>query len=745
MEEQVLIEGIIESIKFQNQENGYTICTIESDGEEICCVGQLPGVHPGEEVQVVGEWSTHPVYGKQIKVSKYDKSEPKTITGIERYLSSGAIKGIGKKTANKIVNKFGLDTLRVIESDPAVLATISGISKNKAMQISEQYHQQYELREVMIFLQGYGISSTYAVKIFEKYKENTIATIKSNPYRLASDIFGIGFKRADEIAREIGIESNDSNRIMAGMFFVLNQASNNGNTYLPQEILFNECLALLEVEEELLQTCLEDLNLSRQIILEKIDDQTVVFLSVMYHTETNIALKLLDIASGYNERSKLDYEAEISNTEMELKIELVDEQKEAIRQALKNGVTVITGGPGTGKTTTTNALIHMLTKSGDKFLLAAPTGRAAKRMSEATHETAQTIHRLLEISFEGGAKHIFNRNENNPLETDVIIVDEMSMVDVMLMNSLLKAVEPSQRIVLIGDVDQLPSVGAGNVLRDIIESNQVPVIELTQIFRQANQSAIVRNAHKINKGEYPMTNETDSDFFIMKRAESENVRDTIVDLVKSRLPKYQSFDTKRDIQVLAPMRKGALGIVELNKVLQQSLNPSSPDKIEYEYRQTIFRVGDKVMQIKNNYNMVWKVLGRSGMPIDEGLGVFNGDCGIIIKMDRELAKVFVLFDDGKLVEYEFNQLDELDLAYAVTIHKSQGSEYPVVVIPIHSGPPMLLSRNLLYTAVTRARKMVVIVGITETVHRMVDNNKEIKRYTSLKRRLVKHSQSFLYA
>ncbi|OOB79494.1 MAG: AAA family ATPase [Epulopiscium sp. Nuni2H_MBin001] len=732
MDEQIVIDGVVENIIYQDSHNGYTVCIILTDENETCCVGQLPGIYPGEEVQVSGSWTTHNVYGKQLKVDKFIKNAPKSIKGIERYLASGVIKGIGARTANKIVTKFGLDTLNIIENDPVILSTIVGISKMKAMQISEQYHKQYELREAMIFLQGYGITSTYAIKIFEKYKQNTIAIIQDNPYKLARDIFGIGFKRADEIAREMGIDVNDGNRIKSGIFFVLNRTSQRGNTYLPKYLLFNECISLLGVEAVLIENSLEELSLSRQIIIKTYDGVEVVFLSVLYHTEENIAFKLLDVATGYNAKRHLNFEAEILLTELELEIELVKEQKEAIRQALQNGVTVITGGPGTGKTTITNALIHMLNKYGDKFLLAAPTGRAAKRLSEATNVLAQTIHRVLE----GGGTQFFCRNEDNPLDTDVLIVDEMSMVDVLLMGSLLKAVAVGQRIVLIGDVDQLPSVGAGNVLKDIIASRRIPVIELTQIFRQANQSAIVRNAHKINKGEYPTSNEDNTDFFLIKRANLDDVKDTIVDLILDRLPKYQEINIKKDIQVLAPMKKGVLGIVELNKVLQQSINPATSDKDEYEYRHTIFRTGDKVMQIKNNYSTVWKVYSRTGLPIDEGLGVFNGDCGVILGVDKEREIVTVLFDDMKAVEYEFNQLDELDLAYAITIHKSQGSEYPVVVIPIHSGPPMLLSRNLLYTAVTRARKIVVIVGIIETVYKMVDNNKPIERFSSLKRQLA---------
>ncbi|MEG0352585.1 MAG: ATP-dependent RecD-like DNA helicase [Cellulosilyticaceae bacterium] len=733
MEEQVVIEGVVEDIIYQNEDNGYTVCTIEYDGEELSCVGSMPGIHPGEEVRLVGSWTTHHIYGKQLKVDMFEKSIPKTVQGIERYLASGAIKGIGPKTAKKIVKHFGLDTFKIIEHEPIVLSQIQGISEKKALEISEVFHTQHELRMAMMALQEYGITPTYAIKIYKKYKDKTIEVIKRNPYRLAEDVFGIGFKKADEIATQIGIDREDPNRIKTGILFVLSSFSGNGHTYMPKDILVREARELLSVTEDFIENAMIELSLNKAIVIRNYEGTTCIFIKKLFECEQSIARKLIDLAALYDKETMLNFEAELAQTEKDLGIELVAEQREAVKHTLSYGVTVITGGPGTGKTTTIQAILHMLEKGKEQVLLAAPTGRAAKRMSETTGCVAQTIHRLLEIERldESSLGQNFNRDEENPLEGDVVIIDEMSMVDVRLMSSLLDAIMVGQRIILIGDADQLPSVGAGNVLKDIIKSERVPVVRLTQIFRQASKSAIVRNAHKINKGEYPTTNEQDTDFFFMNRAVQEEVKNTVIELITTRLPKYQKLDSIKDIQVLVPMRKGVLGVNELNKSIQAAINPPDFGKLEKEYRGTIFRQGDKVMQIKNNYSTPWKILAKSHLPMDEGVGVFNGDCGIITQIDLQKEVATVTFDDQKTVEYEFAQLDELELAYAVTIHKSQGSEYPAVIIPVHSGPPMLLSRNLLYTAVTRAKKMVVGVGLRETMHRMVDNNREVERYSSL--------------
>ena len=745
MSEQIVLEATVEDIIFQNKENGYTVCTIEYEGEEISCVGEMAGINVGEEVKIIGSWSNHPIYGKQIKVDLVERSMPKTVQGMEKYLASGVIKGIGAKTAKKIVKHFGLDTFRIIEQEPLVLAQINGISEKKALEIGEVFHAQYELRKAMLFLQDYNITATYAVKIYKHYKDQTMEVVKNTPYRLVDDIIGIGFKKADEIAYQVGIAKNDPHRIKSGVMYILSQFSTNGHTFVPRDILmeeaiklllpdeYNSCLASGSFENIMVENALMELSFSKQIIIKTYNEIHCVFLAYLYYSEQAVARKLIDLASLYQKDSHLDVEKELIHTEKELGIELVEEQREAVRSVLSYGVTVITGGPGTGKTTTINAILHMLEKAGEDVLLAAPTGRAAKRMSEATGMEAQTIHRLLEINYmrEDSARQMFNKNEDNPLEADVIIVDEMSMVDITLMNALMKAVVEGQRLILIGDADQLPSVGAGNVLKDIIKSERVHTVRLVQIFRQASQSAIVMNAHRINKGEYPVCNEKGTDFFFMKRSMQEDVKSTIIELIKTRLPKYQGFDSLKDIQVLAPMRKGVVGVNELNKAIQETINPFHQLKPEKEYRGIVFRQGDKVMQIKNNYNTPWKILGKTGMPIEEGTGVFNGDCGIVTSIKEEMEVLVVTFDDQKVVEYEFNQLDELELAYAVTIHKSQGSEYPVVIIPVHSGPPMLLNRNLLYTAVTRAKKMVVTVGLDNTLMRMVDNNREIERYSSL--------------
>ncbi len=739
LDEQVVIEATIEDIIYQNAENGYTVCTIDYDGEEISCVGDMLGIYSGEDVKIIGSWVTHHIYGKQLKVKMFERSMPKTVQGMEKYLASGVIKGIGAKTARKIVKHFGLDTFKIIEEEPLVLSQVTGISRKKAAEIGEVFHAQYELRRAMLFLQEYNITPTYAIKIYKHYKEKTMDIVKNTPYRLVEDIFGIGFKKADEIAYKVGIAKDDPHRIKAGVLYILSSFSANGHTYMPRALLITESMQLLNVHEDYVENGIIELNLTKQIIIKNYDihengiPMTCVFATSLYYSEQGVARKLIDLAALYQKEGPKDIEQELQMTEKELEIELVDEQREAVKHVLSNGVTVITGGPGTGKTTTINAILHMLGKAGEEVLLTAPTGRAAKRMSEATGIEAQTMHRLLEINYvrEDSNRQMFNKNEESPLEADVIIVDEMSMVDIILMHALLKAIMPGQRLVLIGDADQLPSVGAGNVLKDIIKSNKIPVIRLMQIFRQASESAIIMNAHRINKGEYPVSNEEGTDFFFIKKSAQEEVRDTIIELITTRLPKYQGFDKLKDIQVLVPMRKGPIGVNELNRAIQAAINPYNELKLEKEYRGIIFREGDKVMQIKNNYNTPWKIYSKLGMPIDEGVGIFNGDCGLITMINKETELLTITFDDQKVVEYEFSQLDELELAYAVTIHKSQGSEYLAVIIPIHSGPPMLLNRNLLYTAITRAKKLVVGVGLKETLERMVDNNKEIERYSSL--------------
>ena len=733
MDKQTTIEGVVEDIIFQNKENGYTVCTILYNGEETSCVGIIPDIHEGEELRLVGQWTTHHIYGEQFKVEFHERHIPTTVQGIEKYLSSGVIKGIGPKLANRIVKHFGTDTFKIIEEEPLVLAQVRGISKKKATEISEIFHQQYELRRAMLFLQDYGITPVYAAKIYKQYRERTMEIVQNNPYRLADDIWGIGFKKADDIAANMGISKESPHRIKSGITYLLNMFSNNGHTYMPKDMLTQQAIELLGVSEDQVENGMIELHIGKNILIKAQDDQDVVFLSVYYYAEQWIARRLVDMAQYQDQQVDPDLEESIDKFEKDNDIQLAGEQREAVRQVVSNGVVVVTGGPGTGKTTTINAIIHMLEKKELEVMLAAPTGRAAKRMSEATGREAQTIHRLLEIEFirEDSKRQSFAKNEDDPLDTDVLIVDEMSMVDVVLMNALLKAMAPGQRIILVGDADQLPSVGAGNVLKDIISSGQIEVVRLTQIFRQAQESDIIMNAHRINQGDHPLYNRKDKDFFMLQRAVQTEVVETLLELTTSRLPKFQECDPLLDIQVLAPMRKGLLGVYELNKALQEGLNPPSPAKVEKEFRQGIFRTGDKVMQIKNNYNTPWKIFNDFGIKYDEGVGVFNGDCGLIQEINTGAERITVVFDDQKTVEYDYGQLDELELAYAITIHKSQGSEYPIVILPIHSGPPMLLSRNLLYTAVTRAKDLVVVVGLKETVQRMIDNNREIERYSSL--------------
>ncbi len=731
--DQTTIEGVIEDIIFQNKENGYTVCTILYKGEETACVGVIPDIHEGEELRLIGEWTTHHIYGKQFKVAFHERHIPTTVQGIEKYLASGVIKGIGPKLANRIVKHFGTDTFQIIEEEPMVLSQVRGISKKKANEISEIFHQQYDLRRAMLFLQDYGITPVYAAKIYKQYRERTMEIVQNNPYRLADDIWGIGFKKADEIAANMGISKESPHRIKSGINYILNTFSNNGHTYMPKPMLMQQARQLLGVSEEEVENGMIDLHIGKNIIIKRQDQEEIVFLSLFYNAEQWIARRLVDMADQQDDHPDPTLEKDIDAFESSNDIELAPEQREAVRQVLSNGVVVVTGGPGTGKTTTINTIIHMLEKKDLEVMLAAPTGRAAKRMSEATGREAQTIHRLLEIEFirEDSKRQSFAKNEEDPLDTDVLIVDEMSMVDVVLMNALLKAMTPGQRIILVGDADQLPSVGPGNVLKDIISSGRIEVVRLTQVFRQAQESDIIMNAHRINQGDYPLYNQKDKDFFLLQRAVQNDIVETLLQLTIERLPKFQKCNPLMDIQVLAPMRKGVLGVNELNKSLQAGLNPPHPSKVEKEFRQGIFRKGDKVMQIKNNYNTPWKLYNSAGIKYDEGVGVFNGDCGIIQEINNGSEQITVVFDDQKTVEYDYGQLDELELAYAITIHKSQGSEYPIVVLPIHSGPPMLLNRNLLYTAVTRAKDLVVVVGLRETVQRMVDNNREIERYSSL--------------
>lgn len=740
----VEVSGIVKSVVFYNYENGYAVFKVELEEnsefkeKEVTCIGEVVNVMSGEYIEITGEIVTHPTYGNQIKVQSYKKNIPTTPKGLELYLASGVVKGLGAVLSERIVSTFGEDTMYVLTNEPDKLAKIKGITKNKATEISYAFAEQKESREILIKLQEYDISITAGTKIYNYYKNNTLQILQENPYKLSEDIYGIGFKLADAIAQKIGIEKNSIFRIRAGIKHLLSEnAIMGGNVYLKENLLINNTINLLEVDDELILKAIGELIIEKQIYAEEIADSRNIFLSYYYYAESYVANKILQLNNNKSAYEKYHDEL-LKKVELENNMELAVEQVDAVKQAMINGVLVITGGPGTGKTTTINSIIAMFKGMGCSVQLCAPTGKAAKRMSEATGEDAQTIHRMLGFGTSEDKKdiHNFKYNEDFPLEQDVIIVDECSMIDIMLMNSLLRAIAQGTRLILVGDVDQLPSIGAGNVLKDIINSNCVKVIQLKRIFRQAEESLIVTNAHKINQGEYPELNKVDKDFFFIKAHDSEMLGETVATLLSERLPKFAGIDDPKTIQVLAPMRKSPVGIYHLNTVLQDKLNPKSKSKNEKLLKNgVIFREGDKVMQIKNNYQISWTVKGS----LETGTGVFNGDEGIIQSIDTENHYIYVLFDDLRIVKYTFSQLDELELSYAITIHKSQGSEYKVVVMVIHSGAPILLTRNLLYTALTRAKEIAVIVGISDTVNGMVRNNSEVNRFTYLSERMKKLS------
>ena len=734
------VTGYIDHIIFRNEDNGYTVMVLKGvkDEDELTCVGTFPVITQGASIEAEGRFIQHPVYGKQFQAVRLTEKMPEDAMAMERYLGSGAIKGIGAALAGRIVRHFGSDTLRIVEEEPERLAEIKGISEKKAHEIAIQIAEKSEMRKVMMFLQKYGISLNLGARIYQKYGDSVYSVLQENPYRLADDISGVGFKIADEIAYRIGIHTDSDYRIKSGLSYTLLQAGGEGHVYLPKEELFKRAEQLLGVDASYMEKHLVDLSMERKIIQKEEKGQVLVYPAQYYYLELNTArmLRELDIDCPEDEER---VERRISQIQKETGTVLDEMQEKAVKEAAGHGLLVLTGGPGTGKTTTINAIIRFFESEGAELRLAAPTGRAAKRMTEATGYEAQTIHRMLELTGmpeddrEGQPVH-FERNAENPLEADVIIIDEMSMVDIHLMHSLLMAVTAGTRLILVGDENQLPSVGPGNVLRDIIRSGQFPVVELKKIFRQASESDIVVNAHKINRGEQVEINNKSRDFFFLKRYDADIIIRVVIALIQEKLPKYVEAKPF-EIQVLTPMRKGLLGVERLNQILQRYLNPPDPSKKEKEIGQGLFREGDKVMQIRNNYQLEWEVRGRYGIPVDKGVGVFNGDTGII-RMINEFAELAeVEFEDGRYAQYTFKQLDELELAYAVTIHKSQGSEYPAVIIPILSGPRMLMNRNLLYTAVTRARKCVTVVGSEETFREMINNEKQQRRYSSLDRRI----------
>ena len=738
------ITGFIEKIKFRNEENGYTVLSVtdQSDGDEVIMVGTLSYAAEGDMIQASGRMIEHPVYGEQLQIESYEMKTPQDAESMERYLGSGAIKGIGAALAARIVRHFKADTFRVMEEEPERLSEVKGISEKMAMAIAEQVEEKKGMREAMMFLQNYGITLNLAAKIYQEYGPKLYSIIKENPYKLADDIAGVGFKMADEIAEKVGIFTDSDYRIRAGLLYILLQASANGHTYLPQKELFSQAAELLKVEPTAMEKHLMDMQIDRKVVVKTVPGseppEYLVYSSHYYYLELNTARMLHDLnlrgAEPETEiRKKLEKICE------EERIEPDELQIRAVVEAVNSGLLIITGGPGTGKTTTINTIIRYFEQEEMEILLAAPTGRAAKRMTEATGYEARTIHRLLELTGvpsddkDTSGMH-FERNEENPLDADVIIIDEMSMVDISLMHSLLRAVNVGTRLILVGDVDQLPSVGPGNVLRDIIESGCFNVVKLTHIFRQAAQSDIIVNAHKINEGERVDLTKRSKDFLFIRRENPDAVISAAITLIQQKLPGYVHAQPG-DIQVMTPMRKGALGVERLNQILQNYLNPPDPSKKEKESGGIIYRTGDKVMQIKNNYQMEWEIRSKYGIPTDKGAGVFNGDMGIIREINEYAENLTVEFDEGKMVEYSFKQLEELELAYAITIHKSQGSEYPAVIIPMYSGPRMLMTRNLIYTAVTRARSCVCLVGRPDAFYTMADNSMEQKRYCGLKTRI----------
>lgn len=731
------ITGYISHIIFRNENNGYTVFVLTQSGEEkeITCVGVLPALSQGMTIEAEGKYTHHSVYGKQFQIQSFREKMPEDTIGMERYLGSGAIKGIGAVLAARIVKKFGEDTIRIVEEEPERLAEVKGISAKKAREIAEQMMEKTDMRKAMMFLQRYGISLNLGAKIYQKYKDSVYSVLQENPYRLAEDISGVGFKIADEIASRIGIHTDSDYRIRSGMLYTLLQsASVEGHTCLPKEVLFERASALLEVDVSYMEKHLMDLYLDRKVILKEQKEGIFVYSERYYHLEWNAARMLLELNVCYPENKK-SVKRRIQQIERETGMALDEMQKEAVLTASSHGLLVLTGGPGTGKSTTIHAILRFFESEGAEIRLAAPTGRAAKRMTETTGYEAQTIHRLLELTGmpEEGREDVpvhFERNAQNPLEADVVIIDEMSMVDLHLMHSLLLALPAGVRLILVGDENQLPSVGAGNVLRDIIRCGEFPVVELKKIFRQASESDIVVNAHKIHRGECVNLDNKSRDFFFLKRYDADLIIRVLIALIQEKLPRYVEAKPF-DIQVLTPMRKGVLGVERLNQILQHYLNPQDGKKKERDCGNHIFREGDKVMQIRNNYQLEWEIRGAYGIPIEKGVGVFNGDIGRIKEINEFAEIVLVEFDDGKYAEYAFKQMEELELAYAVTIHKSQGSEYPAVVLPVLSGPKMLMNRNLLYTAVTRARKCVTVVGSEKTFEEMIKNEKQQKRFSSL--------------
>ncbi|HGH0497455.1 TPA: ATP-dependent RecD-like DNA helicase [Clostridioides difficile] len=733
------LEGMISEIVFKNEDNGYTIAHLVNENDEIVVVGCMPTLAIGESIEVEGKWVNHKIYGTQFEVNSFMPVTPSSLEGIYVYLSSGMIHGIGEKMAKRIIDKFGVDTLEVIQNSPEKLQEVEGIGSKKVKQIVKSYEEDRELRNIIIQLSPFGITPNYCLKIYKKYKSSAIEVINKNPYQLAEDIRGIGFKVADSIASKIGIDKNSKDRICQGILYTLNKSLSNGHTYLPEHVLIQDSEKLLELNGEIIKECVMMLVYNQKIHIEKVNNENLIYLMPYYLAENGVCSQIVKLSQYEFEDLKIDIDNEINVLEEDKKIKLAEKQILAVKESVNSGVLIITGGPGTGKTTTINAIIDIFENNGKSVTLAAPTGRAAKRMSETSNKEAKTIHRLLEMGFSTDDDLTFFKDEEDPINSDVIIVDEVSMVDIILMYNLLRAIKLGTRVILVGDSDQLPSVGAGNVLKDMINSNIINVVKLNEIFRQAQESMIIVNAHKINNGEPLYLNTKGKDFFFIRKSTNEEILNEIIGLVNERLPKFYKVDKLKDIQVLSSMRKGELGVTNLNIELQKYLNKKEKFKVEENFSKRLFRVGDKVMQVKNNYTKKWETEDQK----ESGEGIYNGDIGYVYHIDKDKKNIYILFDQTKIVSYLYDELDEIDHSFCTTIHKSQGSEFPVVVLPIAWAPPMLLSRNLLYTAVTRAKKLVVLVGDVKYLEYMIKNNRVNQRYSNLGYKLNKFKQEGL--
>ncbi|KPI56592.1 ATPase AAA [Clostridioides difficile] len=733
------LEGMISEIVFKNEDNGYTIAHLVNESDEIVVVGCMPTLAIGESIEVEGKWVNHKIYGTQFEVNSFMPVTPSSLEGIYVYLSSGMIHGIGEKMAKRIIDKFGVDTLNVIQNSPEKLQEVEGIGSKKVKQIVKSYEEDRELRNIIIELSPFGITPNYCLKIYKKYKSSAIEIINKNPYQLAEDIRGIGFKVADSIANKIGIDKNSKDRVCQGILYTLNKSLSNGHTYLPEHVLIQDSEKLLELNGEIIKECIMMLVYNQKIHIERVNNENLIYLMPYYLAENGVCSQIVKLSQYEFEDLKIDIDSEINALEEDKKIKLAEKQILAVKESVNSGVLIITGGPGTGKTTTINAIIDIFENNGKNVTLAAPTGRAAKRMSETSDKEAKTIHRLLEMGFSTDDDLTFFKDEEDPINSDVIIVDEVSMVDIILMYNLLRAIKLGTRVILVGDSDQLPSVGAGNVLKDMIDSNIINVVKLNEIFRQAQESMIIVNAHKINNGEPLYLNTKGKDFFFIRKSTNEEILNEIIGLVNERLPKFYKVDKLKDIQVLSSMRKGELGVTNLNIELQKYLNKKEKFKVEESFSKRLFRVGDKVMQVKNNYTKKWETEDQK----ESGEGIYNGDIGYVYHIDKDKKTIYVLFDQTKIVSYLYDELDEIDHSFCTTIHKSQGSEFPVVVLPITWAPPMLLSRNLLYTAVTRAKKLVVLVGDVKYLEYMIKNNRVNQRYSNLGYKLNKFKREGL--